>query len=359
MNQRRSRRSIRRSAAVAVAALLGAVACSTTGATSVPKSVASTSTTAVVSTAPTSASPTKAGRTGDVHDAGSFAVGSRQVTVVDDSRSTDAWGGRQELPQRTLPTQVLYPAEGDADSTEVTPDATPADGRWPLVVFSHGRGGTGPAYVNTLKVWASAGYVVLAPTFPLTSAETPGTPKTDDLVNQPADVSRLIDWATEPPAEEPLARHIDTEQIGVAGHSLGGFTSLAVGYNPKVRDDRADAVAEWAGSYLPGLADGGAAVQDGPPLLAIHGDADGTVPYALAQNAVDAVGSPWHLITLVGGEHIPPYVTGTADPYGEVVTDATLAFFDATLKTDPAGDARLERVVSQAGTDVAILNTEE
>lgn len=159
MNQRRSQRSIRRSAAVVVAALLGTVACSATGATSVAKSVASTSTPASLSTAPTSTSPTKAG---DVHDAGSFAVGSRQVTVVDDSRSTDAWGGRPELPQRTLPTQVLYPAEGDTESPEVTPNATPADGRWPLVVFSHGRGGTGPAYVNTLKVWASAGYVVLA-----------------------------------------------------------------------------------------------------------------------------------------------------------------------------------------------------
>ncbi|MEZ5372527.1 MAG: dienelactone hydrolase family protein [Microthrixaceae bacterium] len=303
----------------------------------------------------------------EVAGIGSFAVGSLEVDVVDDSRPTDAWGGQEELPQRTLPTLVLYPAEGevvtadgsDVATPEATPDATPAEGPWPLVVFSHGRGGTGPAYVNTLRAWASAGYVVLAPTFPLTSAETPERPNTDDLVNQPADVSHLIDWASDLPADSPLAGRIDAERVGLSGHSLGGFTSLAAAYNPKLRDDRVDAVAEWAGAYRGELADGGAPVQDGPPLLAIHGDGDDTVPYEAAQNTVDAVGPPWELVTLVGGEHIPPYVTGMADPYGAVVTETTLDFFDATLKDDPEGDDRLEAVVEEAGASVATLTGEE
>lgn len=306
----------------------------------------------------------------EVASIGGFAVGSSEVDVVDDSRPTEAWGGQDELPQRTLPTLVLYPAEGDvvlADSADETtnptpearPDAKPADGPWPLVVFSHGRGGTGPAYANVLRAWASAGYVVLAPTYPLTSAETPDKPNTDDLVNQPADVSYLIDWATDLPEDDPLAGVIDPERIALSGHSLGGFTSLAAAYNPKLRDMRVDAVAEWAGAYRGQLADGGDPIQDGPPLLAIHGDSDDTVPYESAQQAVDAVGPPWQLLTLVDGEHTPPYVIGMGDPQSAVVTEASLDFFDAELKDDPDGETRLIEVVDQAGPKVATLSAEE
>ena len=191
------------------------------------------------------------------------------------------------------------------------------------------------------------------PTYPLTNAETPGQPKTDDLANQPADVSFLIDWALDFADDDPLAGMIDPGRIGLAGHSLGGFTSLAAGYNPKLRDERVGAVAEWAGSYVDALANGGPPVEDGPPLLIVHGDADATVGYSAALATAEAVGPPWGLITLVGGEHIPPYIQGLGDPYSAVVTKGTLNFFDATLKDDPAGEGRLKDVVEEAGPSVA------
>lgn len=317
-----------------------------------PTSVSETDPTRSASeTTPTAPVPKLAG-------IGTYAVGSEEVDVVDESRTTAAQGDQDELPERTLATLVLYPAVGDADTTEVIPGAAPEAGPWPLVVFSHGLGGTGPAYVNTLKLWASAGYVVVAPTYPLTSALTPDGPKADDLVNQPTDVSYLIDWATARPDDDPLAGVIDLERIGLAGHSLGGFTSLATAYNPKLRDERVDAVAGWAGKYPEGPAGDGGPVEDGPPLLVIHGDADGTVGYSAALATISAIGPPWRLITLVGGEHIPPYIQGLDDPYSRVVTEATLDFFDATLKDDPDGNQRLEDVIDQAG-DKATLAVEE
>ena len=101
------------------------------------------------------------------------------------------------------------------------------------------------------------------------------------------------------------------------------------------------------------MADGGPPIEDGPPLLIVHGDADGTVSYSAALATAAAIGPPWGLITLVGGEHIPPYIQGLDDPYSVVVTKGTLNFFDATLKDDPAGERRLENLVDKAGPQVA------
>jgi dienelactone hydrolase len=301
--------------------------------------------------------PTTPADAAEVAEVGTFAVGKRNEELVDASRPTDAWGGQEKLPERTLPTLVLYPAEGDPGDEAIAPDATPADGRWPVVVFSHGRGGNGPAYTSTLRLWASAGYVVVVPTYPLTSSDTPDRPKTADLANQPADVSFLLDWVTSLPDTDPLADTVDPERLGLAGHSLGAFTSLAAAYNPAYLDDRVDAVAEWAGAYVGRLSDGGDAVQDGPPLLAVHGDDDDTVPYEAAPATVKEVGEPWWLVTLVGGGHIPPYVQGLNDPYSTVVSMTTLDFLDATLKDDGDGYVRIAETVTEAGPQVATLES--
>lgn len=287
-----------------------------------------------------------------------YAVGSLDETVVDTSRVTAAQGDEPERPERTLPALVLYPATGAAEGGGETPDAPPEPGPWPLVVFSHGLGGAGPNYAATLRVWASAGYVVVAPSYPLSNTNAPGGPSPSDIPEQTADVAYLIDWAVEQSdaTDGPLAGMVDPERVGVSGHSLGGFTSLGAAYNPCCRDEQIAAVAEWAGAYVPELGpDGGDAVDDGPPLLIVHGDADGTVPYEQALAVRDAVSSTAALVTLVGGEHIPPFVQGLGEPQSAVVTSTTLAFFDQHLKDDPEGADRLQAAVDEAGPELATV----
>ncbi len=354
-----------------VALLLAVAGCSSNeSTTSAPTTEAGATTTASADGSTTTAGPTTAAAPTTVVDAppvvevGTYAVGSTTDTVVDDTRVTPAQGDQGELPERTLPVLVLYPAEGTYVEAEDTPDAPPEPGPWPLVVFSHGLGGTGPSYATTLRVWASAGYMVVAPTYPLSNQESPGGPQPGDLANQPADVSALIDWAVDRPDDDPLADEIDSEHIAIAGHSLGGFTSLGAGYNPCCRDDRVDAVAEWAGAYVPGLGgddapEGGPPVEDGPPLLIIHGDSDDTVPYGRSAEVSEAVGPPWWLVRLLGGEHIPPYVQGLNSEDSTVVTTATLDFFDEVVKLDADPTEVLEQVVADAGPDVALLESDE
>ena len=60
-------------------------------------------------------------------------------------------------------------------------------------MLSHGLGGNVEYLLPLAAVWASRGYVVALPLFPLTNSATPGGPIAQDVQNQPADVSFVID----------------------------------------------------------------------------------------------------------------------------------------------------------------------
>jgi hypothetical protein len=168
---------------------------------------------------------------------GKFGVGHRRLVFVDGTRGTPAWAGEPALPSRTLPTEVWYPttaANGDAAPVEDAPLASGS--RFPLVVNSPGLGdvGAGEAYAGIAL--ATHGYVVASPTFPLTSTTfllAPAGPYLQDVVNQPADVSFLIDQLTTASAPaEFLAGAVDTKRIGVSGLSLGPQHG-ALTYHPR------------------------------------------------------------------------------------------------------------------------------
>jgi predicted dienelactone hydrolase len=114
----------------------------------------------------------------------------------------------------------------------------PLEGRAPLVVFSHGLGSSRSGYRYLGKYWASFGYVALHVTHRGSDEEAlrgPGglPPRsladyladTRQWVDRPLDVSCAITRAL---ADRALAPHVDPEAIGVAGHSYGAFTALAL-----------------------------------------------------------------------------------------------------------------------------------
>ncbi|HSS09209.1 MAG TPA: hypothetical protein VLL25_04955, partial [Acidimicrobiales bacterium] len=113
-----------------------------------------------------------------------FAVGHRVETFTDTSRSTPANRSVPGHPGRALVTTIYYPATG-------TPPR-PAAGPFPLIVFAHGFTGQGSDYDALLSSWATAGYVVAAPDFPLSNRRAAGGPSVVDYFNQPADVSFVI-----------------------------------------------------------------------------------------------------------------------------------------------------------------------
>jgi len=265
------------------------------------------------------------------------AVGVTSKSFVDTSRPTAANGNCADVPTRTLPTTIFYPVAGDANSAAAQSDAAPdtAGGPYPLIVFAHGFSTSPQYYEPLLTQWASAGYVVAAPTFPLSSSASPCGPVAGDSVNQPADLSFVITSVLRESGRDgnPLTGLIDRDKIGASGHSNGGITMYGLVANTELRDKRVSAVAVLAGTpqaYPNGKYD----FTKVPPILIVHGTDDAQVPYDAAVGAFNKVRGPKGLLTITGGDH-----GSAASP--SLTAAATTDFFDAYLRGDRAARKRL------------------
>jgi predicted dienelactone hydrolase len=149
---------------------------------------------------------------------------------------------------RPLPVRLYFPATGT--------------GPWPVIVFSHGLGGSRLGYPYLGRAWAENGYVSIHPTHretaqlrsPMAIEDIEGAPAgsgerlqavaamkkaIDDPRNwesRPRDVALVIDSLDWLQQHVPALRgHLDAGAIGVAGHSFGAYTTLLLaGARPRV-----------------------------------------------------------------------------------------------------------------------------
>ena len=150
--------------------------------------------------------------------AADYSVGSADITLHDSSRNRD------------VPVKIYYPKTSEHH-------------RFPIIVFSHGAGGSKNGYAFLGQYWAAHGYVVLNPThygsdtsllkkrrlFYILRAVKKMVEDKTNLVNRPKDISFLLDSL--PQMEEwvpALKGRMDPTRIGVGGHSFGAYTSMAV-----------------------------------------------------------------------------------------------------------------------------------
>jgi predicted dienelactone hydrolase len=101
----------------------------------------------------------------------------------------------------------------------------------PLVVISHGNGGSMLAHHDTAETLADAGFIVAAIDHPGDSVSD--LSRVADLsvyIERPTDIKRLIDFML---GRSPTAARIDAERIGFFGFSAGGYSGLVLlGANP-------------------------------------------------------------------------------------------------------------------------------
>jgi predicted dienelactone hydrolase len=143
----------------------------------------------------------------------------------------------------TVRVTVWYPAAEGSEETSLdigppgqamfyvgsaAPNAAFADTRRrPVILFSHGFGGTARIMAWFTTVMAQQGYVVIA-------VDHPGNNGIDKMTvpgailfwDRPGDLQAALDKVAADPIIGP---HLDMRRIGVAGFSAGGFTALAAG----------------------------------------------------------------------------------------------------------------------------------
>jgi predicted dienelactone hydrolase len=154
----------------------------------------------------------------------------------------------------------------------------------------------------------------------------------------------------------PVHGQINSHRIGVAGHSLGAVTTLAVSYNSCCRDSRISAAVEmdgelnvpigpegnFSGSYFKG---------HNAPLLVINGTKDTVGPYAISKALYSKAPAPKYFLSLIGAPH-----EGFAmKPWSPVVNDTIAAFFDRYLGKS-ATSAQIKRAGSKRGVTVIAMN---
>ncbi len=234
--------------------------------------------------------------------------------------------------------------ERDGRTLRTTIWAPEGDGPFPIVLFSHGLGALPESFRPLFEDWVRDGFVVVGPTYPNTNGG--GALDSQDLVNQPADASFVLDSVIEfaSDSDHPLSGRLDPERVAAVGHSMGGMTTVGLA-STCCADDRIDAGVVYAGDAT-GFRDDGF-VRDTPPLLFIHGDADGVVSYQSGHDTYEDATGPKVFITLAGADHTGPFFDDRAT-HGAVVSAATLAFLRWTLRDD---DGALEELRRAARTD--------
>jgi predicted dienelactone hydrolase len=123
---------------------------------------------------------------------------------------------------------VWYPSSAPASphplelfTQTVATDGPVAGAHLPLVVISHGNGGSYAGHYDTALALARAGFVVAALTH--TGDNWQDESRATDMANRPRQLHVLIDYMLRDWSQH---RFIDPERVGAFGFSSGGFTVL-------------------------------------------------------------------------------------------------------------------------------------
>ncbi len=243
--------------------------------------------------------------------------------------------------------------------------------KFPLIVFSHGYSGCGVQSIFLTEELARHGYIVIAPDHDdaLCSSRPGGKKLLDNfdlsIFNHPnnwtdktffdrrEDIGAVIDYALEENSNKSsyLYNSISPEQIGIIGHSLGGYTSLAmVGGWPKWQDNRIK-VALLLSPYTKPYFLNKNIKNITVPIMLQGGTLDSTIT-PLIPEIYSELGPPKFFLNIKYASHMAwantvcltsPTASDClkSNKRAEAIDFYALAFLDKYLKNDSSADQRI------------------
>ena len=227
--------------------------------------------------------------------------------------------------------------------------------RYPLIILAHGSSAHGIYDVRHAHNLASHGYIVAVITYGDDRTAYADNPNHHVSFLRPLLTKAVLDSILE---SEAFGAHIDTDNIGITGHSFGGFTALAVAGGPfqgntaTVSDKRIKAgviAAPWVG----GNYDGSDLFAFGPnnsdlnrvttPMICFFGTKDDVTLASFILPAIKQLSGPTYVVELFDQPHV--FEQGS----WEDRDNWELLFYSAYLKNDPASLATLKTARSMKG----------
>ncbi len=290
--------------------------------------------------------------------------GSRAVAVSFVVVATDtAWYDAQR--NRSLPLKLRVP-QGARDT--------------PVILFSHGLGGSRESGEAWGSHWAAAGYLVLHIQHPGSdsAANSAAANSLQQYLVRIQDVHFILDdLARRKIADDPLLAHADLTRVGISGHSFGAQTTLAVS-GMRLGDKLENGVRPFdariraALAFSPTAAGPESAESDYPrrfgairmPFMTVTGTEDGDstsrgYPWENRQIPYQHMPPPdKYLLVLKGADHWlyggpPGMPRGTRGQDAAIIRWtqlATTAFWDAHLKNDMSAREQLDVFADVLGT---------
>ncbi len=254
---------------------------------------------------------------------------------------------------RDVPFKIYLPAAG---------------GKYPVIVFSHGLGGTCDLYEYLGTFWAKNGYVSVhvqhkgsddavwrGKSNPMQEMRK-ATIDVESIFNRPKDVTFAIDQVDKLNKDEKseLKDKCDMDRIGVAGHSYGAYTALAssgrklvapLGAAVNLTDPRIKACIPMSAPAKDRDKNNNSYADYNVPCMHMTGTLDdspiGDTKAADRRIPFDSIQKPdQYLITFNGGDHM--IFSGRGLKFGEragkdkmfqeLIKESSLKFWDAYLK---------------------------
>jgi predicted dienelactone hydrolase len=290
--------------------------------------------------------------------------------------------GANPRPDYALPTGDVVPHMQRGSEAPIFADAA---AQYPILLFSHGLTGSPLSgdYINAVRLFASWGYVVVAPFHGDLRFANVKLDRFSDYFYALVNIKDFVAMQSVRPLSMSLgldamlagtqfaaqfAGHVDPARVGGFGASLGGETLLLMAgaqltttvgqaYKQVTFDPRLKAAAGYVPYFGQTVFPAFGRDQNGLqgvmlPFVAISGTADTTAPIAATEKGFGFLHNSRQLVALTGVEH------GFNPAFSDEIFTWSLAFLAGQLSGDAVARATSARMTSVAGGGEDVLKTD-